>query len=86
MDADLPLGMLTRTGGQGYFSNPEIDALLVSEIAEADETARAAMLGEISQIVADNTYYAPLFTDTYTYGYAAGLEWTPRPDGFFVFN
>ncbi|MFS0868286.1 ABC transporter substrate-binding protein [Microbacterium sp. 179-B 1A2 NHS] len=86
MDADLPLGMLTRSGGQGYFSDPEIDDLLVAEIAEPDEATRADLLGQISEIVAENTYYAPLFIDTYTYGYTAGLEWTPRPDGFFVFN
>lgn len=86
MDADLPLGMLTRTGGQSYFSDPEIDELLVSEIAEADPVARAEQLGRISQIVKENTYYAPLFIDTYTFGSAQGIEWTPRPDGFFVFN
>lgn len=86
MDADLPLGMLTRTGGQGYFSNTEIDELLVAEIAEPDLDKRAEMLGRISEIVAENTYYAPLFIDTYTYGSAKGLDWTPRPDGFFVFN
>ncbi|TDL44013.1 ABC transporter substrate-binding protein [Microbacterium oleivorans] len=86
MDADLPLGMLTRTGGQGYFSNSEIDDLLVKEIAEPDADTRAEMLGRISEIVAENTYYSPLFIDTYTYGSAAGLSWTPRPDGFFIFN
>jgi len=86
MDADLPLSMLTRSGGQGYFSDPRIDDLLVAEIAEPDRDTRAALLGGISTIVAENTYYAPLFIDTYTYGFQAGLEWTPRPDGFFVFN
>lgn len=86
MDADLPLSMLTRTGGQGYFSNAEIDQLLVSEIAEPDADARSEMLGRISEIVTENTYYAPLFIDTYTYGSKAGLDWTPRPDGFFIFN
>jgi len=86
MDANLPLTMLTATGGQGYASNPEIDQLLTDQIGEPDADARAADISGISTIVNENTYYAPLFTDTYTYASKKGLEWTPRPDGFFIFN
>jgi peptide/nickel transport system substrate-binding protein len=86
MDADLPLTMLLKTGGQGYVSDPAIDELLAAETGEADETARADDFAQISALVAENTYYAPLFTDTYTYGVAQGLDWSPRPDGMLVFN
>jgi peptide/nickel transport system substrate-binding protein len=85
MDADLPFSMLLKTGGQGYNSDAEIDALLDKQIAEADPVARAADLSKISTIVNTNTYYAPLFIDTYTYGVAKGLNWSPRPDGMIVF-
>ena len=51
-----------------------------------DEAARAEDFAQISALVDENTYYAPLFTDTYTYGVAQGLEWSPRPDGMLVFN
>jgi peptide/nickel transport system substrate-binding protein len=86
MDADLPLTMLLKTGGQGYVSDPAIDELLAAETGEADETARADDFAQISALVDENTYYAPLFTDTYTYGVAQGLDWSPRPDGMLVFN
>jgi len=86
MDANLPLTMLTATGGQGYFSSPEIDQLLTDQIGEPDADARAADIAAISAIVNENTTYAPLFTDTYTFASKKGLDWTPRPDGFFIFN
>lgn len=86
MDADLPFNMLLRTGGQGYANDPEIDALLDKEIGEADLAARAATLAEISGLVTEHTYYAPLFIDTYSYAVTPDLAWTPRPDGMIVFN
>lgn len=86
LDADLPLTMLTKSGGQGYVEDPDIDALLSDELSEADEDARVQDFGKISQIVADNTYYAPLIADTYTYGVTKGLDWTPRPNGMILFD
>lgn len=86
LDADLPLTMLTKSGGQGYAKNAEIDALLAEELAEPDEDARDDDLGQISKIVDENTYYAPLIADTYTYGVTKGLDWTPRPNGMILFN
>jgi len=86
LDADLPLTMLTKSGGQGYVKDPEIDALLAKELAEPDEDARDADIGQISKIVDDKTYYAPLIADTYTYGVTKGLDWTPRPNGMILFD
>jgi peptide/nickel transport system substrate-binding protein len=86
MDADLPFNMLLRTGGQGYFSDKEIDGLLDKEISQGIPAERAATLSSISKIVNEKTYYAPLFIDVYIYGVAKGLKWTPRPDGFILFN
>lgn len=86
MDADLPFNMLLRTGGQGYFSDKDIDGLLDKQIGQADPTDRAASLSQISKIVNDKTYYAPLFIDIYIYGVAKDVQWTPRPDGMIVFN
>lgn len=86
MDADLPFNMLLRSGGQGYANNPDIDSLLDKEIGEADPAARAATLAEISGMVTEQTYYAPLFIDTYSYAVTPDLDWSPRPDGMIVFN
>lgn len=86
LDADLPLEMLLKTGGQGYVSDPQIDALLSDELAESDEKARDKDIADISKIVAAKTYYAPLVADTYTYGVTKGLDWTPRPNGMILFN
>ena len=86
LDADLPLTMLLKTGGQGYVSDPEIDALLTEQLAEPDADARDEDLARISEIVNENTYYAPLVADTYTYGVTAGLDWDPRPNGMILFH
>lgn len=86
MDADLPFNMLLRSGGQGYANDANIDALLDKEIGEADSATRAATLAEISSIVTEQTYYAPLFIDTYSYAVTPDLEWSARPDGMIVFN
>lgn len=86
LDADLPLQLLVRSGGQGYVTDPEIDELLAAELAEPDVEARDAIIAEISAIIAQNTYYAPLIADTYTYAVTEGLEWTPRPNGMILFN
>ena len=86
MDADLPFNMLLRSGGQGYANNADIDGLLDLQIGEADPATRAATLAEISTIVRDETYYAPLFVDTYSFAVTPGLQWSPRPDGMIVFN
>jgi peptide/nickel transport system substrate-binding protein len=86
LDADLPLTMLLKSGGQGYIKNSEIDGLLAKELAAADDTARDADIADISKIVNDNTYYAPLIADTYTYGVAKGLDWKPRPNGMILFD
>lgn len=86
MDADLPYNMLLRSGGQGYANNPDIDALLDRQVGEADQAARAATIAEISALVTEHTYYAPLFIDTYSFAVTPGLEWSARPDGMIVFN
>ncbi|WP_253259260.1 ABC transporter substrate-binding protein [Subtercola boreus] len=59
MDADLPLTILLKTGGQGYISDAEIDRLLTEQVGDADNTSRAADIASISKIVNENTYYAP---------------------------
>ncbi|WP_169195418.1 ABC transporter substrate-binding protein [Devosia sp. MC1541] len=86
MDADLPFNMLLRSGGQGYANNADIDALLDVQVGTAAQNARAATLAQISTIVTENTFYAPLFVDTYSYAVTPDVEWSPRPDGMIVFN
>ncbi|SMQ85456.1 peptide/nickel transport system substrate-binding protein [Devosia lucknowensis] len=86
LDGDLPFSMLIRSGNQGFAEDTEIDALLDRQLAEGDPATRAATLGEVSSIVNRDTYYAPLFIDTNTYGVTKGLDWTPRADGMIVFN
>jgi peptide/nickel transport system substrate-binding protein len=86
MDADLPFNMLLRTGGQGYISDPQVDALLDAEVGEADPAKRAIDLSRISQAVNAGTYYAPLFSDNYIYAVKKGLKWTPHSNGMILFE
>lgn len=86
LDADLPFTHLLKSGGPGYSFTPDIDKLIEAQVAEPNSEERAKLLSEISKKVNEATFYAPLFTDTYTYAVANGVKWTPRPDGLLVFN
>ncbi len=86
MDADLPLSLLAAPDSTRYFNDDQIDDLMVEQIATVDAEERAELLGQILQVINDESYYAPLFTDVYTFGASEGTDWEPRPDGLFIFD
>jgi peptide/nickel transport system substrate-binding protein len=85
MDADLPYLLLAKSGNEGSFSDAAIDKLMVAEVGAFPASKRTADFAKIADLIAKNSYYAPLFTDSYTYGVAKSVTWTPRPDGFITF-
>lgn len=84
MDAELPYRLLLKSGGMGYANDPEIDQLLVDQASQSDADERLDTLQQIGDIIAEKTYYSPLFTANYAYGRAAGVDWEPRADGLIV--
>ncbi len=86
MDAHLPFYMLLAKDQQGYIYDDRIDTLMASQVGEANPEARADALAQISTINTERTIYAPLVIDTYIYGVAKDVTWSPRPDGMMVFR
>jgi peptide/nickel transport system substrate-binding protein len=85
MDASLPYLLLAASGHTGSFTDARIDELSTAELSEGDLDERLADFVEMSEIIADQAYYVPLFTNSYVYGVQKGIDWTPRPDGFITF-
>ncbi|HEY0188323.1 MAG TPA: ABC transporter substrate-binding protein [Cellulomonas sp.] len=86
MDADLPLSLLVGPDSTRYFTDDEVDALMAEQIGITDTEERAAVLGELLQLVHDEVYYSALFTDVYAYGVSEGTSWSPRADGLFALD
>jgi peptide/nickel transport system substrate-binding protein len=86
LDAGLVVSLLYGPTGKGYASDATIDGLVAAQQAEADETARAADFEQIWKTSQEQAYYAPLFSDTWTYGWRKeAVTVTPRADGYLLF-
>lgn len=86
MDAELPLRSLFETGpSRGYWSDPQVDALIAQQRAESDLDERAAIIAQIWQHVREAVPYSMLYNEVQAYGIAEGVDWTPRPDERLLF-
>jgi peptide/nickel transport system substrate-binding protein len=67
--------------------NERFDALMNAAETEVDPEARAAMLWEATDIVAQERPWITLFQRQDLTGVSRGVDWSPRADGFlWVFN
>ncbi|MCL6650229.1 MAG: hypothetical protein K6U89_18110 [Chloroflexi bacterium] len=81
MDADLPLSSLYETGpSRGYWSSPEVDALIKQQRAAIDPTERQRLISRIWQISKENVPYVWLYTEIQAYGIRERVDWKPRAD------
>lgn len=80
--ADTILTSLYEKGARNYGSNPEIDNMIKQQrmITNVDEQKR--VLSKIFQISNEDRYNLPLYDEMQAYGAAAGLGYSPWPDGF----
>ena len=93
-DSEYVFNFLTHTKGEdrgswnatGY-SNPELDAKIVSLASETDLDARNATVAEIWQTVQDETLYLPIHHQVLNWGMAdkVGIEVSPEDDPKFKF-
>ncbi|MEL6798708.1 MAG: ABC transporter substrate-binding protein [Pseudomonadota bacterium] len=68
----------------GGYSNARIDELLPMVQSEIDDTARQAMIDEITSIYQDEHAYVPMYVQPLVWGTQANIDLTQRPDNFFI--
>ncbi len=90
-DAEHPIRFLAHTETDklgtwnfGGYSDPRVDELLPAIQSELDDTARQAMLDEVTQILTDAQAYVPLYVQPLLWGVRDNVELTQRPDDFFI--
>ncbi|MEL6523772.1 MAG: ABC transporter substrate-binding protein, partial [Pseudomonadota bacterium] len=92
-DAEHPIRFLASTPNEekklgswnfGDYSNARVDELLPLIQSEIDEPTRQGMLDEVTQILADEQAYVPLYIQPLVWGARANIELTQRPDNFFI--
>ena len=79
-DADARLG----TWNFGGYSNERIDALLPKIQSEIDDSARQAMIDEVTAIYQDEMAYVPLYVQPLVWGAAEDVDLVQRPDNFLI--
>ncbi|MEO0767664.1 MAG: ABC transporter substrate-binding protein, partial [Pseudomonadota bacterium] len=68
----------------GAYSNARIDELLPMVQSEIDDTARQAMIDEITSIYQEEHAYVPMYVQPLVWGTQANIDLTQRPDNFFI--
>lgn len=88
------MGALTPPDGQrmlqqfqtgaaySYYSNPDIDELLDEALSVVDPEDREEILGEISEMYAEDPAFIPMFQGVDAYGAVAGLNIEPHATQF----
>ncbi|MGY3437063.1 MULTISPECIES: ABC transporter substrate-binding protein [unclassified Marinovum] len=93
LDAEHPIRFLVATPNDekklgswnfGGYSNARIDELLPMIQSEIDEAKRQEMVDEVTQIMADEQAYVPLYVQPLVWGTRSNIELTQRPDDFFI--
>lgn len=80
-DPDLVWYPLLYTGQyQSYYSNKELDALLVQGRSTLDVAERRAIYRKAAEIIKEEAVHLPLFQAPSIYGVHKRLNWKPRSD------
>ncbi|MGP1394638.1 MAG: ABC transporter substrate-binding protein [Inquilinaceae bacterium] len=69
---------------RGRYSNPEFDAVLEEALATVDDTKRAALLAQATEIAMADVGLIPTHFQVNTWGTRAGLSYIPRTDEYTV--
>jgi peptide/nickel transport system substrate-binding protein len=84
LDSEIVLGLLFGEGSKGYAVDPAIDELITAQRAAADPDERTDLIGQVWTLSAENGYYAPLFTDSYSFATVPEVSIEPRSDGYVL--
>lgn len=66
----------------GYYSNPEVDALIEKALVTSDYTERDGIVRQIWKLAADDTAYIPLHFQYDLYAVSSRINYTPRYDKY----
>ena len=81
LDADLVWYPLLFTGQyQSYYSNPELDALLIKGRSTLDDKERMDAYRAAARIIKEEAPHIPFFVPPLIYAASSRLVWTPRTD------
>ena len=64
------------------YSNEVVDGLIEEAANESDEMTRIGVLKDIMGALIEDVSGVPLFEAKVIYGFAEGIEWSPRVDGY----
>ncbi|MEL6168288.1 MAG: ABC transporter substrate-binding protein [Pseudomonadota bacterium] len=68
----------------GAYSNARIDELLPMIQSEINDTARQAMIDEVTALYQKEHAYVPMYVQPLVWGAGEAIELTQRPDNFFI--
>jgi peptide/nickel transport system substrate-binding protein len=77
-DKDKGMGAANR----GRYSNAEVDRLLAAALATIDDTKRAALLAEATEVAMKDAAIVPLHYEISSWASKAGLRYTGRADQY----
>jgi peptide/nickel transport system substrate-binding protein len=81
LDPDLVWYPILHTGQyQSYFSNKELDALLIKGRTTLDTNERLAAYRAAARLIKEEAPHIPLFQPPLVYATSARLSWSPRTD------
>ncbi len=81
VDAEGTFGPLLRSGNPlSYFSNEEVDSLILAGATTVDPDARMAIYAELHRLLKEEAPWVYLHQQEDIYGLADRLNWDPRAD------
>jgi peptide/nickel transport system substrate-binding protein len=69
---------------RGRYSNPQMDEILARALATVDDTARARLLAEASEVAMADAGLIPLYYQVNLWGHRRNLVYAPRADEYTV--
>lgn len=85
-DMERSVSWMTCDGGISHYCNTAVDELTVQARAELDQDRRLELYDEMWHLAEPDFGWAALTTIEQVHFMAEGLDWTPRPDNFVLFQ
>jgi peptide/nickel transport system substrate-binding protein len=86
LDAEEIFGLFYYSTGRGYYTSPEMDALVDASRTEFDSTKRLPLVQAVLKKATDNYLWVSLFNMPDLWGMNSALKFQPRGDEWLVMN
>jgi peptide/nickel transport system substrate-binding protein len=67
---------------RGRYANPQMDEILVRALSTVDDSARARLLAEASEVAMADVGLIPLYYQVNLWGHRRNVAYTPRADEY----